>query len=143
MTSDQQHIISSQHLFRSQLSSKIVIRICQIQKQADFSPLTASQRLGIATYNIQALLQLDLFKDSSRDFYETARIGSKNIQGNLSLISEINSRCKVMNMQELESLLENLNKVVPQSQDEEHQRVAREYASLNESLFQCLESHRY
>ena len=48
-----------------------------------------------------------------------------------------------MNMQELESLLENLNKVVPQSQDEEHQRVAREYASLNESLFQCLESHRY
>ena len=46
-------------------------------------------------------------------------------------------------MQELESLLENLNKVVPQSQDEEHQRVAREYASLNESLFQCLESHRY
>jgi len=80
-------------------------------------------------------------EDSSRDFYETARIGSKNIQGNLSLISEINSRGKVMNMQELESLLENLNKVVPQSQDEEHQRVAREYASLNESLFQCLESH--
>ena len=48
-----------------------------------------------------------------------------------------------MNTQELESLLENLNKVVPQSQDEELQRVAREYASLNESLFQCLESHRY
>ena len=48
-----------------------------------------------------------------------------------------------MNTQELESLLENLNKVVPQSQDEDLQRVAREYASLNESLFQCLESHRY
>ena len=48
-----------------------------------------------------------------------------------------------MNMQELETFLENLNRVGPQSQDEELQRVAREYASLNESLFQCLESHRY
>lgn len=48
-----------------------------------------------------------------------------------------------MNPQELESLLENLNKVVPQSQDEELKRVAREFASLNDSLFQCLESHRY
>lgn len=48
-----------------------------------------------------------------------------------------------MNMQELETLIENLNKVVPQSQDEELQKVAREYASLNASLFQCLESHRY
>ena len=48
-----------------------------------------------------------------------------------------------MKMQELETVIENLNKVVPQSQDEELQKVAREYASLNGSLFQCLESHRY
>jgi len=80
-------------------------------------------------------------EDSSNDFYKTARKGSKNIKDNLSFISEINSRGKVMNTQELESLLENLNKVVPQSQDEELQRVAREFASLNDSLFQCLESH--
>ena len=107
-----------------------------------------NHKLKVGDSNLDIIFKLcynllDIFKDSSRDFYETARISSKNIHGNLSLISEINSRGKVMNMQELESLLENLNKVVPQSQDEEHQRVAREYASLNESLFQCLESHRY
>ena len=48
-----------------------------------------------------------------------------------------------MNTQDLESLLENLNKLVPQSQDEDLQRVAREYASLNDNLFQCLESQMY
>ena len=48
-----------------------------------------------------------------------------------------------MNTQELETLLKNLNKVAPQSQDEELQKVAREFSKLNTNFFQCLESHRY
>jgi len=92
--------------------------------------------------SIQGIQCLDnKLKDASKDFYEAARMSTKNIKNNLSQISEVNSRGKVMNTQELETLLKNLNKVAPQSQDEELQKVAREFSKLNTNFFQCLESH--
>ena len=81
-----------------------------------------------------------LTQDSARDFYESARRSTNEINLHLSRISDLKTSSS---KEEIKTFLKTLNLPPNCAPDEELETVSREFTLLNTNFFQCLESHRY
>ena len=89
---------------------------------------------------------LFLIQDSARDFYESARRSTNEINLHLSRISDLKtaySNRASSSKEEIKTFLKTLNLPPNCAPDEELETVSREFTLLNTNFFQCLESHRY